>query len=310
MLGRNNLSSTAGRLPPCVWLTIVLGVGLFLLLPSSARSQPGDSKSVAAPTFGRRIRLTLPIRDSADRVVKRMVQQVLDEQPAGVERPVIVFEFWSPEGSDASSSEFERSLSLARFLTSPNLERVRTVAYIPQRATGHAVLVALACEEIIMGEDAILGEAGVDETSIAPTVRGAYTEISRRRRTVPEAIALGMLDADLQISRVTTASGDLFAWPEELERIKNTRADIQEINTLIPPARWAGFVATSLRELGIVSYLAESHEALAAVLKIPADQLDFDPSMGGQWRGDPSRPFRSDQFQFRRPSHQDDLASS
>ncbi len=282
MLGR--LSSFSKASSCRVQLAIVLSVGLGLLLPCPAPAQVNDGQAASAPPFGRRIRLTLPIRDSADRVVKRMVQQILDEQPVGVERPVIVFEFWSPEENGASTSEFERSLSLARYLTSANLERVRTVAYIPERATGHAVLVALACEEIIMGEDAILGEAGVNEQNIAPTVRGAYTEISRRRRTVPEAIALGMLDADLQISRVTTASGDLFAWPEELERLRENRADIQEINTLIPGGKMGRFRGDELRELGIVSYLAEDDDALASVLKIPADQLDFDPSMGGQWR--------------------------
>ena len=284
MLGRDSFCSKARACYRRMMIALALGVGLLLILPSPARTQPGNDNAAQAPSFGRRIRLTLPIRDSADRVVKRMVQQILDEQPVGVERPVIVFEFWSPDGNDVSGSEFERSLSLARFLTSSNLERVRTVAYIPERATGHAVLVALACEEIIMGEDAILGEAGINETNVAPTVRGAYTEISRRRRTVPEAIALGMLDAELQISRVTTASGDLFAWPEELQRIRDNRADIQEIETLIPAGKMGRFRGDELRELGIASYLADDHDALASVLKIPADQLDFDPSMGGQWK--------------------------
>ena len=40
---------------------------------------------------------------------------------------------------------------------------VKTVAYIPQTIKGHGVLVALACEEIVMNPEAELGEAGVDE---------------------------------------------------------------------------------------------------------------------------------------------------
>ena len=78
-------------------------------------------------------------------------------------------------GREGSGSEFERALSLARYLTSEDLRRVRTVAYVPRAAIGHAVLVALACEEIIMDQDAVLGDAGIDESSIGPTVRGGYT---------------------------------------------------------------------------------------------------------------------------------------
>ena len=235
------------------------------------------------PAFGRRIRVPLPLKDSSDRVIKQMVQRVLADQPVGAERPVIVFEFWVPEDGDGSGTEFERALSLARFLTGPDLERVRTVAFIPKSATGHAVLVALACEEIIMGEDAALGDAGAGERIIGPTMRGGYTEIARSRRTVPEAIALGMLDPDLTISRVTTSSGELYAWPEELERLKTERDDIQAIDTFIPAGQMGVFRGDKLRELGVVSYLAEDTEQVASASRIPLDQLAFDPSMGGAW---------------------------
>ena len=36
-----------------------------------------------------------------------------------------------------------------------------------------------------------------DEPVIGPTVRGGYTEIARSRRTLPEALALGMLDPEV-----------------------------------------------------------------------------------------------------------------
>ena len=170
-------------------------------------------------------------------MTKQIVQRTIDQLPPSEVRPLIVFEFWAPAGSEGAGSEFERSLSLARFLTSPALKRVRTVAYIPRAVTGHAVLPVLACEQIIMGPDAILGDAGAGETSIGPTMRGGYTEISRSRLTIPEAIALGMLDPQLEIYRVTTGSGVLYTWAEELQRLKEERNDVRAIDTVIPAGR-------------------------------------------------------------------------
>ena len=272
-LKKSSIGSTLSAVPFAV-LAICLGLHPILVAPIIADEQP---------VIARRIRVPLPLKDSSDRVIKQMVQRVLAEQPAGGKRPVIVFDFWVPENSDGSGSEFERALSLARFLTGPDLERVRTIAFIPEAAIGHAVLVALACEEIIMGEDAVLGDAGTGESTIGPTMRGGYAEISRSRRTVPEAIALGMLDPELTISRVTTSNGELYAWPEELQRLKQERNDIQEINTFIPAGQMGRFRGDKLRELGIVSYLAEDIPQLASALRIPADQLTFDPSMGRGW---------------------------
>ena len=59
------------------------------------------------------------------------------------------------------------------------------------------MLVALACEEIVMAPDAEIGDAGIDEPAqeaIDPTVRSGYSQIADRRRTIPTAVAIGMLD--------------------------------------------------------------------------------------------------------------------
>ncbi len=271
-----------------LWHASAVRVGAQVDPPDAARVASGDAadppRAVEPKQFGRRIRVSLPLTGSDDQVIKQIIQRTLDQAPASGPRPIIILEFWAPPGSEGAGSEFERSLALARFLTSPALERARTVAYIPKAVTGHAVLVAIACEQIIMDVDAILGDAGIGEVSIGPTMRGGYTEISRSRRTVPEAIALGMLDAKLEISRVSTAGGVLYAWPEELQRLEAQRDDVQAIDTIIPAGRMGRFRGDELRRMGFVSYLAEDPQEVAALLQLPADQLEFDPSAGGQWR--------------------------
>ena len=100
-----------------------------------------------APRIARLVRIPLPISGTVDTAVKRSVDQLLEELPKNAEpRPVLVFEFYVKEGQSSEGSEFERALSLARYLASEKLSRVRTVAYLPSTIKGHAVLAALACE--------------------------------------------------------------------------------------------------------------------------------------------------------------------
>ena len=71
---------------------------------------------------------------------------------------------------------------LANFLTGDELNAAKTVAYLPQSIQGHAVLVVMACDDIIMAPDATIGPAGIDKSQISETIRAAYREIAGRRR--------------------------------------------------------------------------------------------------------------------------------
>ena len=151
--------------------------------------QPGDAaKGPAATHPGRLIRVPLPLVGTADTQVIRKVKHALEKLPAGEDRPVLVFEFSSSKNQSGQGSDFERALKLARYLSSRESSAAKTVAYIPQALKGHAVLVAMACEEIIMAPEAQIGDAGIDEPAeegIDPTILSGYREIANRRRTIP-----------------------------------------------------------------------------------------------------------------------------
>ena len=55
---------------------------------------------------------------------------------------------------EAWKGYFGQALDLARYISSRDLSGVETVAFIPRTVKGHAVLVAMACEEIVMAPDA------------------------------------------------------------------------------------------------------------------------------------------------------------
>ena len=92
------------------------------------------------------------------------------------------------------------------------------MAYIPKALKGHAVLVAMACEKIIMSPAATMGDAGNDEKVITNTMLAAYEEIARRRLTVPPAIALGMLDKAREVFKVKTETTSNSSPPANCRR--------------------------------------------------------------------------------------------
>ena len=230
------------------------------------------------------IPIPLPITGTVDTQIKRKIDKLLSELSGSATRPILILEFRASEDSHGESSEFERSLSLARFLASDRLRGARTVAYLPGDVKGHAVLPVLACEEFIIHPAAEFGEAGIAEPYIDPTVRSGYRETSQRRRTVPVAVALGMLDSELSVLRVRTVDGLRYVLDDELVTLRK-QTTVDAITTLIAPGDMGRFTGTELRlEHGFASHLARDHKELAAALNISADLIEQDPSLGGNWR--------------------------
>lgn len=252
---------------------------------AAPRAAEKDAGGQAAASL---IRLPLPLVGNADTRVKAMIERVRRraEQQRGGERPILVLEF-APGGTEfGEGSDFTRALGLARFLTSREMAGIRTVAYIPRTIKGHAVLVAMACEEIVMARDAELGDAGVDEPAeeaIDPTVKSGYKQIAQRRRTIPVEVALGMLDKRLEVLKVETEVSVEYVLRQDLDELKKRHA-VQSVETLIPQGELGRFTGAEGRALGFVKYLAANRQALARALDVPASELREDPSLGGDWK--------------------------
>jgi membrane-bound serine protease (ClpP class) len=236
--------------------------------------------------------LRLPIVGTRDTQVESAILRQIDRlRSRPGQRGVLVLQFVPPgagapgegppgDGADLVS-DFGRSLELARFLTGPRLAGVKTVAFLPEGAVGHAVLVALACEEICMAGDAVLGPANVGELVVDEPMRVAYREIAARRRTVPPAVAVGMLDPAARVARVVTDGGTQFVATDAIAELRQTTA-VLEVEELEPAP--LAFGGRRGRELGFVRLLAATPADLAAGLRIPERSLTADPSLEGGWR--------------------------
>ena len=240
---------------------------------------------------GRLIRVRLPLVGNADSQIQSAIERAIDQLARGPrqqgKRPVLVLELVPArrQAGFGEGTDFARALSLAQFLTSQDVSAVKTVAYIPQTIKGHGVLVALACEEIVMNPEAEIGEAGIDEKEreIEPGVIRFYEQIAAARRTVPEAIALGMLDRRQEVLKVETDQGIEFVVKDDLEKLKREHAIVSE-ETLVARGSLGSFTGREGREFGFVKLLAANRDALARGLALPLQAVMEDQALVGDWR--------------------------
>lgn len=191
---------------------------LLLLLPVRALPQVAPDLAVSAEPerVGYVVDVQLPLVGDRDELVKRQVRRIADVNRDALQRPVVVLRFAvdpianvdleAGSGMGSRGSQFERCLSLARFLTSPDAARVRLVAYLPDTVEGHAVLPVLACEEILANSTAELGRAAIDEPLDA-SIEGAYRDVVSRRATLPPPIVQAMLDGTAEVYLLELADG-------------------------------------------------------------------------------------------------------
>jgi membrane-bound ClpP family serine protease len=284
--------------PLAGWLAIVA------LLAAGASSdetvQPpvieGASERQQAPSTnlgeGRLIRVRLPLAGNADAHIKSAIGKALaqlKQAPHGDgRRPVLILELVPArrQGSFGEGTDFERAFSLARYLTSsPEMSAVKTVAYIPRSIKGHGVLIALACEEIVMAPEAEIGDAGIDEDQRRAVDEGllsSYQQIATARRTVPEALALGMLDRRAEVLKVETDRGTEFVLGDDLDALKQNHTIVSQ-EVLVPLGSLGSFTGREGREFGFVKLLASDPRALARGLALAPEAVIEDQSLVGDW---------------------------
>ena len=237
-------------------------------LPERALAQekepPARDEKAAAVVL---LQVPLPLTGSVDQLVQGQISRALKRLPQGAKRPTLILEFRPEPESAGEGSDFGRAHSLARFLVGETLATVKTVAYLPHSVKGHAVLPVLACEQIVMAKDAELGAAGVDEKLLDETMRGAYREFATRRLTIPTAVALGLLDEDLEVFRVTTADGVRY---ETMEGVAKLRAEglVKKEDTLFRAGEQHVLAGSEMRQYGFATHLAGDKPELAAALNV------------------------------------------
>ena len=240
------------------------------------------------------IRVPLPITSATRQKIQRALQDAAAEATPGntIEtRPVVMLEFEINKTNTGIGSDLTACFGLARFLTSPEMARIQTVAYIPAdpestekikgQLNGHAVLVAIACAEIAMEHGTAIGNAGSKEDSGDSIVVNIYKDVASRRYALPVEVVLSMLEKERGLFRVKTPEKVIFASVGELNEIENAET---ETTTLAPANERALLTSEKLEEFRLINYRVRSKSELARKLNLAADQLNLDASNNGTWQ--------------------------
>ncbi len=284
------------------WLCISYSVSCLSLLGDEKRlpvaeiADPvGLDKVPDRPseTRGHFVDARFPLTEIDDRQLRLRIERILDRHQ-GNGRPIIVVRFQVKNAIDAADrtnlgrgTEFERSLSLARWLVGPVGVRARTVAYLPESLEGHAVLVALACEEIAMAPLAELGRASIDEAMLDPLIIDGYLSIAERRGAVPPDAVRSMLDREASLYKVDSDEGKTsFLSSTSLEEVRQKGRLISETQLSIP-GQLGKFTGQEMRTWRWITHVARDEDQLREILnatsweksKANIDRGDIKPAL-------------------------------
>lgn len=253
-----------------------------LMVAAAAASVPFPVAAADAPVPAATVIVRLPLTGTRDTQVKAAILRAVDGLRAPApHRGVLVLEFRPTDDEGALASDFGRAVELARFLGDARLGGVKTVAFLPEGVRGHAVLPALACEEIVMPADAVLGPANAEEPAVDDAMRAAYAQVADRRKTVPPALALALLDPAARVVRVATDGGERFVAERDLDAVKRDAAVLAVDEVGPVPLALTGRRA---REFGVVRLLATTAPELARGLGVDERALVADAAAEGGWK--------------------------
>ena len=315
-----------------IWFSAVAAALITVLIPQGTgqRKESGDWQPRLAPTGGPAglqeeagessadesapanqnlrtgylVQIELPITASVATQVQQVIKRHAESTPVEMldssQRAVIVLEFDTSNSRDGRGSDFSACLSLARLLTSADLNRIETVASVPaargillngeldaileSRLVGHAVLVALACNHIVMDADSALGQAGIDEEYVDEIVVNAYEKIAAKRRAVPPEVAVALVDPKQSLVWVQRED-DSIAFVDRQRALEMEKAgEVINSNTLAQPGALPLFSSELLARYQLIRLRTSSRRDIALRFNLDDDALEGDPSLGVGWK--------------------------
>jgi membrane-bound ClpP family serine protease len=122
-------------------------------------------------------------------------------------------------------------LRLASYLASLDPGRIRTVAYVPTEARGDAALIALACDQLVVADRAVLGGPAIRRISASQMqdIRIAVQQIAHEKGKT-WSMLMAMVDQDLQIRRYLRDGTDVAEYFCEQELAEQDNSDAWKQN--------------------------------------------------------------------------------
>ena len=262
-------------------LGLIVGL-LFLRGDYPSRGQDAEQPAEQGP-LGQFVTITSPVDASVFGKVSRAATALQNRAQQERRKAVLVLEI--SEGA----SRFGDVRELASFL-STELPSITTVAWVPKEVRGYNVILALACNEIIMRPKASLGDIGRGK-AVEPDAQSFVVNMVNRRHNsrLSEALALGMMEPQKEVIWVRLKIGTppnvvhetRVVSPAEFERLIKGKAVVEEQQTIKAAGTDGMFSGSQARALNIVvTQTAETRSDVATIYKLQREALREDPAAG------------------------------
>ncbi|MCA9000007.1 MAG: hypothetical protein KDA80_23625 [Planctomycetaceae bacterium] len=273
--GLPTTAHTIGRTGHVHWTGFVLAWTLFVLAgvgPILGQDKNADSKELEPAS--RLVPLPSPLNDESLGQVRRTLLELQDVANREGREAYLILEL------TPGVSEFHHCYAIADLLTSEPLERVTTIAWVPETVTGNNVLVALACQEIVMHPDAQMGDMGRgdalpnDQQTI---VKGIVAK--RRNQKVSEALALAFMNPRESLVQLTIEADagmkeTRLASSAEARKLREDGTVILETKTVSEAGTPALIDGRKARSFDILTMrTAQSRRELVAAYGLSLDNL-------------------------------------
>ncbi len=280
-----------------VWLAVMFVVSFaFSLRGDEDKSAVNKAPDVQLPV-GYIVNVPLPLTGDADERIISQIRSIVDQPKDSPIRPVVVLHFKAapkteignvasePKAANqvapiGNGSSFERALSLARFLASPDAAGIKAVAFSTDPVEGHALLPLLACEQMILGSNASLGNVVPGKAVDDETVSSAYQQIVKRRRSIPEAVMNGMLNPAAGVYRLEMVNGDIQYVNSTLREQMREKGELWNESEVAKAGNTFRLNTPKLLELKLIQGTADSFEDIVAVLQLAGIPQDAATPLG------------------------------
>ncbi len=210
---------------------------------------------------------------------------------------MVILRFDTDRGQTGAGSSLPDCFRLARFLTSPAAQRVRIIGYVPgliesggpvqgdtaARLVGHAVLVAVVTEELVLDQSVTMGDASVDEPAPGLEVVNLYRDLASLRLTMPVPLVKSMVDPQETLHAVVTTDGERLVSREELLQLERDGKAIQS-ETLAVAGQTARYAADVLDRFSINIHRVADRQQLATRYGIDLSAIEAEVAQTRDWR--------------------------
>jgi membrane-bound ClpP family serine protease len=193
-----------------------------------------------------------PITSEVVQRIRNQVEPRQNSKPVGT----IVFDF-TPAGKDVSNTDFNSCYALAETISRLRAN-ANTVAFVHGAITGHTVLPALACKELVMSRDAKIGNILTEGVPPLDEFRRSGYQLRTEDRKAQWAAIRKMFDPNVDLGEGALKQGGARWYidrnnPQEAALIAGTAAEVAGAQ----PGQTALFTADQARKIELCKLVLE-----------------------------------------------------